>query len=150
MTLKVAPSIPTLIRPDQGGVYWLDGRACRLVNGLGSFLTINLVNSGSSPATVAGTIAGAAGALVIEPGTAFMLGWDVHGTAWRALRMCEAEILGPEDDTPAGPHPADGDFLVEGLDGVMSRASLPTIAAFLAGNLPTLAGYHLPPAWSPS
>lgn len=149
MTLQLAPPALILIQPYQGAIHRLDGGQYRLMHGLGQCVVLFLVNLGPGPATVAGCIAGAAGTLVIEARNAFMIGWDFHGTTWRAVRMCGVRIAGPEGflvDVQPGPVPPDATFLFEDLAGTAAWASLSTIAAYLAGVLPTLAGLQ-PPVW---
>ena len=170
MTLQVILSAPIPICPDNNAVYRLDGRSYRLMNGMASVLGTHLVNFGASPATVAGTIEGTAGAFVIEPGAAFMLGWVPQRTAWRALRMVGAQIPGPEGippdvrlhamrlpgwaGDPSGGHPhlaptpADAAFLVEALDGRTASAALVIIVEYLMGRLPALPGLQPSSAWS--
>lgn len=161
MSLQVAPAASIPISLSHGGVYRLDGVQYCLTNGAGGLMAF-LANFGTEPAIVTGTLAGA-GWLVIVPGDAYAIGWD--GAAWRALRMVDARVPASEDspskvrfsprqlpvmddasaDTPALVLPG---FLVEGVDGTAAHASFPTIAAFLAGTLPTLAGPQSPTAGS--
>ncbi len=167
MNQPVTLTAPLLICPDDGAIYSLNGRAYTLMNGK-ACCTAHLVNFGAAPAMVAGSIAGAAGALVVEPGAAFMLGWSPRDRVWRALRMVGAQIAGaegipsdarlfalptagsqplpPEVQQHLAPVPATAAFMVESLDGTAARATLPAIAAYLAGAVPSLTALQSSPA----
>lgn len=170
MTLQVALSAPTPICPDPGAIYQLEARPYRLMNGAGRFLVAHLVNFGTSPATVAGSIASTTGALVIAERAAVMVGWDVAGTTWHALRMCETVAATKPEDLPPGGEfhsvrfpgllsgpaagrqdvrvvPADAPFLVEALNGTTARIPLSAIEEYLAGRLLALPGVQSSPVW---
>lgn len=142
-------SAPTLIRPDNGAVYRLGGHSYRLMNGT-TVCVAHLVNFGTSPATVSGTIAGVAGALVVEAREGVVIGWDLGATTWRALRMVGIRVVDAEDvppDVQIGPL-ADATLWVEALDGTAAQMTPPAIAAYLSGVLPALPGLQSSPAWS--
>lgn len=143
MSQPVTLTAPLLICPDDGAIYSLNSRAYRLMNGKGRCLVAHLVNYGTGPATLAGSIAGSSGTITIEAHDGFMVGWSPQDTTWRALRMCEVRIAGPADmppDAQLGPVPTDAPLLVEALDGISVRASLSVIAAYLTGKTPSPAG----------
>ncbi len=151
-SLQVTLSAPTPIRPDHGAAYRLSAGRYTLMHGTGSYVVAHVINADTGPATVAGSVSRTAGILTIEPRHAFMMGWSIRATTWRALQMCGALVDVSPDDLPpgvrlhVGPAPADADFLVEALDGTSACIPLPTIAAYLAGKLPMLAGLQSP-AW---